>query len=505
MRATTARWSLDGYRQALETLCQKAFSDKFLVIASNRGPVEFRSQGDAIFYRRGQGGLVTAISSVAEVLDSDWVASPISEDDVAVVQGYGPDLQIPLGQSRLKLSYILPVAEDYRAYYDQIANTVLWFLQHGIHDAPHSPDFDEEIWAAWESYRKINTLFAEEILRKCQGESRQPVIMVHDYHLYLVPGLVRKLVPGAMIHHFTHISWPGPDMWRQIPQVIRREILESLLSCDIVGFHTHRYVKHFLLACQEFLGAEILQDTVYYQGHSTQVRAYPISIDPEGLRQFAQSVTVQRFEKRLFQGDTLNILQVARTDPSKNILRSLKSFEYLLDHHPKYHGRVVFWALMPASRQSTAAYQDYLREIRQKVDAINQRFGREGWLPIQLFLDNSYARAIAAMKHFDILLVNSLADGMNLVAKEGPIVNLRDGVLLLSEGTGAWDELGEPASLTINPYDIVGTAEAMLRALSLSRGTRHYMHRLLIDRIQDNPIFRWAYEQLSDIHEALQD
>ncbi|MNY17222.1 Alpha,alpha-trehalose-phosphate synthase [UDP-forming] [compost metagenome] len=192
---------------------------------------------------------------------------------------------------------------------------------------------------------------------------------------------------------------------------------------------------------------------------------------------------------------------MARTDPSKNILRSLKAFELFLDQHPQYHGKVRFWGVLPASRQGAKGYRDYLDRLKAKAEAINRRFKRWGWEPVSFTFDNHYARAIAVMKHYDVLLVNSLADGMNLVAKEGPIVNQRKGVLLLSETAGACEELSEGA-LSINPYDLVGMADALKQALTMPMPQRERLQGLLRRRIHANPVFRWVHAQLSDIAEA---
>lgn len=497
MRIATTRCGSSVYRRALKTLCDEGLSERTLVIASNRGPVEYRQSEGRILARRGQGGLVTALSSLVEVVESDWVAAPLSKDDAEVALRSNGEVTVEIAGNPLRVSFIHPLAEDYRAYYDRISNSLLWFLQHGIHNTPEDPDFDERMWEDWESYSRVNRLFAEEIRKKCRHDPR-PVVMIHDYHLYLVPGMVRRMLPHALVHHFTHIAWPSPELWRQLPGRLRTQILESLLSCDIVGFHTPRYVDNFVQACREFLGVQGSSGVIHYKGHTTLVRAYPISIDPEGLELFAASEEVRTHEEQ-FNREGFNILQVARTDPSKNILRSLKALELLLERHPKYRKRLTFWGLLPASRQNTPVYKQYLEAIKQKSEEINHRY--EDWHPVELFLDNSYARAIAAMKHYDVLLVNSLADGMNLVAKEGPIVNTRDGVLLLSEGTGAWEELAPPASIALNPFDIVGTEEAMDRALSLSPHSRAFMRRLLCERIEETPIFRWAYEQIRDLLE----
>ncbi|MBO9541596.1 trehalose-6-phosphate synthase [bacterium] len=507
MRRTTRDAALSDYRAAIARLCRDDLGGCNLIVASNRGPVEFRREGQGrLTYRRGQGGLVTAMRSMVEVLDTTWVASPLSEDDARAHQEAGGNLTVPMGDKQLRLAFVPSDPACFSAYYDDVSNSLLWFLQHGITNAPEHPEFDTRAWQAWESYRQVNLEFAQAIAREASRSERRPVVLVQDYHLYLVPLFLRRLLPEAFIQHFTHIAWPSSDAWRQLPGAIREELLKSLLSCEIIGFHTPRYVKNFCLTCEDLLGveADAQEGRVSYQGREVAVRAYPISVDPDELSRFAASSEVAEQERRLVEGrikQTLNLVQVARTDPSKNILRSLKAFELFLDQHPQYHGKVRFWGVLPASRQGAKGYRDYLDRLKAKAEAINRRFKRWGWEPVSCTFENQYARAIAVMKHYDVLLVNSLADGMNLVAKEGPIVNQRKGVLLLSETAGACEELSDGA-LSINPYDLVGMADALKQALTMPMPQRERLQGLLRRRIQSNPVFRWVHTQLSDIAEA---
>lgn len=504
MRRMTTGWNPSDYRQAIEGLCQERLAGINLILASNRGPVEFRREADGrVFYRRGQGGLVTAMNSMVQCVDTTWVASPLSPDDAQVAHQYGERLVVPMGSRKLHVAFVNSEAERFRMFYDDISNSLLWFLQHGITHAPEHPEFDEQTWQAWEAYRQVNLEFAREIARIARQKEGRPVIMVQDYHLYLVPLFLRRMLPEAIVHHFTHISWPSPEAWLQLPGAVREEILKSLLSCDIVGFHTPRYVKNFLLTCEDLLDveADLRSRTVPFQGRRVRVHAYPISIDPQELAAFADSEPVREHERKLLDArihQTINIVQVARTDPSKNILRSLKAYDLFLNRHPQYHGKVRFWGILPASRQGSDRYRDYLDKLKATADAINKRHRRWGWQPIELFLDNSYARAVAVMKHYDVLIVNSIADGMNLVAKEGPIVNERAGVLMLSETTGACEELGD-GSIGVNPFDLVGMADCLKQALTMPLPQRQRLQDILRSRIDANPVHRWVYEQLVDV------
>jgi trehalose 6-phosphate synthase len=506
VRGTTTSWTGADYRAAIADLCHGDLEGHALLIASNRGPVEFRREPDGRFtFRRGQGGLVTALSSMAEALDTTWIASPMSGDDLAIARRQSGPLVVPMGDRELRLAFVPTPQDQFRRYYDGISNSLLWFVQHGLCDASEHPEFDEATWSAWEDYRAVNLAFAQEIARHARDTGKKPIVMVQDYHLFLVPLFLRRLLPEALLHHFTHIPWPGPDAWRQLPVPVREELVRSLLSCDLVGFHTRRYAQHFLQTCTDLLDlpVESGESGLWYQGRPVQVRAYPISVDPDELRAFAAGPMVRSHEGPWLKGG-FHILQVARTDPSKNILRSLKALDLFLSKHPPYHGKVRFWGILPASRQGSERYRAYLDRVRATAEALNRKYRRWSWHPVELSFDNSYERAIAAMKHYDVLVVNSLADGMNLVAKEGPVVNERHGVLLLSETAGAYEELGDGA-IALNPYDLVGMADALHQALTMPIAQRRRRQEILCRRIEENPIFRWVHAQLVDLRDLLPD
>jgi trehalose 6-phosphate synthase len=499
---TTTTWQ----KTALRDLCARRLQNFNLLIASNRGPVEFLREGENIASHRGQGGLVTAMTSMVESVDATWVASALSCVDRQMAATDEGRHQVYLNDHEITVSLIAPGLEEYHRYYDDISNSVLWFLQHNMLNAPIHPTFDQALWDAWEhGYVKVNRLFAERLADEASRSEKAPLFMIHDYHLYLVPGLLRAYRPDALIQHFTHIAWPSPDQWRQLPPSVREPILQSLLGCDVVGFHCPRYAFNFLLSCQELLGLAIDWDqrTVSFEGRVVRVNDYPISIDPDSLWAFSEGPQVLEAESLLMNDRPLSmILQVARTDPSKNILRSFYAFEHFLQQYPEWLERVQFLGLLPTSRQTTEMYKEYLDELCQVADRINTEYGNTTWEPISLFLENDYARAIAAMKHYDVLVVNSIADGMNLVAKEGPIVNRQAGVLVISEATGATEELGDDA-LVVNPFDLVGMADAFYEALSLSPATRKAASAGLRRRIGENTIFRWATDQLADLVPAL--
>ncbi len=496
------------FRRALEHLAATRLRGSRLLLASNRGPVElFRDAHGRLGAKRGLGGLVTAVSGAIGRVEATWVAAALTEADAAAAADPSGTFKIPpgAGPERLALALVNPEREDYRRYYDDIGNRLLWFLMHGIGHAPEEPDFDSDLWSSWAAYRRVNRAFASRLV-ELAGPARRgprPVFLIQDFHLFLVPGMLRRKVPGACVGHFTHVPWPGPDAWLALPRPLRREILESMLACDVIGFHTPRYAWNFCHTCRDFLGADTdpAAGVVRYRGRVVRVRSYPISVDPEQLAAFVDTPEVRRRAaalSRLAPPEMRVILQVARTDPSKNILRSLKAFDHYLQSVPEARGRTVFWGLLPASRQGAEPYRRYLHRIEEEARRLDATWRTPDWRPVMLFTDDDYARGIAAMMRYDVLLVTSLADGMNLVAKEGPLVNRRHGVLVLSENVGAAEELAGGAIL-VHPYDVLGMSGAIAKGLSLPGDERRRMHAVLRGQVRRNPVHRWLYEQLRDL------
>lgn len=504
-----ARWpGAAAQRAALAALAEKAFTDHRLILASNRGPMEFDVDPatGGLGMRRGQGGLVTALNALLDATGASWIACALGQGDRAALErAENGVLTLDAFAQPLRLRLLSPPDGAYAGYYDAISNAVLWFVQHGIVNSPVHPSFDMDLWRAWdEGYVRVNALFAEALAAEADCDARRPLYLIQDYHLYLVPAMLREARPDAHIQHFTHIAWPAPDAWRILPGRIRESLLTGMLGADVVGFHCERYAVNFLLTVQDFLGAtiDLKRRTIAWEGREVKVRAYPIAVDPLQLGALAESPAVVAAAETLRLPDEGKlVLQIARTDPSKNILRTFYAFEIFLANHPEWIGVATLLGLLPASRQTTEVYKEYFDELQQVAVRINADYGTPDWTPIHLHFENDYPRAIAALKRYDALVVNSIADGMNLVAKEGPIVNERAGALLLSEGAGAAEELHEGAWL-INPFDLVGMAEALHEALACPPPEREARQRRLRRALDGNTIFRWAHDQIATALEA---
>jgi trehalose 6-phosphate synthase len=343
-------------------------------------------------------------------------------------------------------------------------------------------------------------------MREARRARKRPLILSQDYHLYLVPRLVRRELGDAVLQHFVHIPWPTPQYWKVLPKYMRDEIMDGLLACDVVGLQTSSDVRNFLLTCEENMGlpVDFRQQTAFYRGRTVWVRHYPISIDVREFERLAASPIVERAEREILRWRPEHLIfRVDRMDLSKNIVRGFFAYERLLQAHPEWRGRVVFWAMLQKTRQDVPEYREYARQVLQVVRVINGRMGSNEWQPIRLELREDINRAVAGYKQFDVLLVNPIYDGMNLVAKEGVTVNRRGGALVLSENAGTHEELGEWA-ITINPFDVDATANALHRALMMDPVERHSRAERMRVVVQQNDLARWISAQLQDIRDLVE-
>ena len=483
--------------------------DPPLIIVSNRGPVTFTRRGNGGFdARKGSGGVVTAVSAIAKERQPIWIAAAMTEGDrqrAATAHEAGEQL-IEFGDpTEFRLRFVVPTHEAYHKYYNVISNPLLWFLQHYLWDTPRSPDITKEIWDAWrEGYVAVNRQFAEEVITAIDAVGSDPVIMIQDYHLYLCSRFVRDRRPNAHLQQFVHIPWPDPDYWRLLPTEMRRAICEGMLGNDIVGFQTPDHGRSFLYTCSAYIpDVEIDYATMSmrWRGRTIHVRSYPISIDAEEVRRLAYSKEARSHDRYLpNHWNEFTVLRVDRAEPSKNIVRGFQAFDRFLEAHPDFQGRVNFVAITVPSRMDVVEYQDYLDDVSAVVGRINAKYANveTGWQPIHLIMGENYPRALASMKWYDVLLVNSMIDGMNLVAKEGALLNERNGVLILSEGGGAVTQLGEH-SIVISPTDVEGTADAMYQALTMPLAERRRRAEGLRRAVERDDVAAWFEHQLLDM------
>ncbi len=478
-------------------------SRRRLVVVSNRGPIAYRRVDGERTARRGGGGLVTALRGLLADYDVTWVAAAISDEDRAVAEEHeGAIEEHDRAGNPFRLRLVAVDRADYDRFYNVFANPLLWFLQHGLWHEPYSPELNAAVRGAWESYGRVNDALAAAAADETDGCT---AVLVHDYQLYVVPRMLRERGVRVPMSHFTHIPWPGPDAWRVLSQRMREEILAGLLAADVVGFHTARSVRNFLGATRAYLGAaevDYRADEVRFEGRVSRIRPYPISVDPEEFVAYAADPEVQRHAEaiREWRRERL-IVRVDRTDPSKNIVRGFNAFARFLDERHDWHGRVTMLALLDPSRQEIPEYAEYLGAVHRAARAVNDRFQTEEWLPIDLRVNDDFQESLAGYTQYDVLLVNAIVDGMNLIAKEAPLVNDRDGVLILSENAGAHEELA-PYALSVNPFDVEETALAIARALEMPAEERRDRAAGLREHVRAHDVREWIAVQLDDLAEV---
>jgi trehalose 6-phosphate synthase len=486
-----------------EDIIKEATEDP-LVIVSNRGPVKYTRTDGERKAERGQGGLATALAGLATHFeDAVWVCAAMSEEDVAVARehdGGAFDLEGNGSGLRIRMLELDPEAQD--KFYAVISNPLLWFIQHYLWDLSDEPDITRrEIDAFDNGYAPVNAQFADAVAEEVEALGGRATVMVQDYHFYLVAERVRARCPDAFLHHFVHIPWPHPEAWRILPPAMREALFNGLLGNDVVAFHSRRSARNFLLTCQELLDLRVDLDrhTIDVGDRTVASRWHPISVNPDELEAKAASPEVADHERRLAEKRREHlVLRVDRADLSKNILRGFRAFDTMLDDHPELAERVTFLALLQPSREDVAQYAAYLEKIRRLVADINLKHGTDDWQPIDLDLEGDFDQVVAAYKLFDVLVVNAVFDGMNLVAKESVLVNEHDGVLALSENTGAFEELGKLA-VTLHPFDIQQQADALFDALTMDAEERRERMEACAAIVRENDIAKWLREQLRDV------
>ena len=427
---------------------------------------------------------MTALRSLVTYHDVTWIASAITPEDRALA---GRTIEETARDgSPYRLHLIAHDEQAYDWYYNVVANPALWFLQHSLWALAQTPRVDRAFRLAWEEgYAVVNGNFAAAVLAELE-RAPAAAVFFHDYHLYLAPRVVRERRPEAKLMHFVHIPWPQPDSWRVLPRRMRCAVHDGLLANDVIGFHTDRWRRNFIYCVREFLGEDAIAKTV----------TAPISVDPAEFEELAESEAVLAAEREILAGRPEKlVVRVDRTDPSKNIVRGFQAFELYLDRHPEMHRRVGMLALLDPSRQDIPEYSEYLDAIEREARRVNERFVGSGWTPIELEIEDDFPKSVAAFKQFDVLLVNAIFDGMNLVAKEAPLVNQRNGVVVLSENAGAHAELGEWV-LSVNPFDVEAQAEAIEEALDMPLEERRSRLDAIRAQVLEHDLNAWIATQL---------
>lgn len=467
-----------------------------ILIASNRGPVAVVREPDgSLVERRGVGGLVTAVTGAVRGHEVTWVAAAITDADRERARGGAFSIQTSGGGTvRVRLADIPPPTYD--AYYNDFSNKILWFLHHYLWSPTQLPQLGAGDDDAWTAYRDVNEIFARALADETDATS---VALTQDYHLSLLPAALRAMRPDAKIAHFWHIPFCMPDQFRILPDAWGVALLEGMLAADVVGFHTERWAANFIASCRAVLGARTRGRTIEHGGRTTRTGIYPIGVSLDHLQEEARDERVARAAVEIDEiaADRVLLLRVDRTELSKNILRGLLAYERLLERRTDLHERVVHLALLTPSRRHVPEYERYMHACGEAATRINERYARPGWDPVLLEIEDDFHRTLAAYKRYDVLLVNPVYDGMNLVAREGPLLNERDGVLVLSRNAGAAAELS-PAALIVNPFDTNDTARAIETAIDMSAADRRSLAARLRPLAKGTSPKRWLEAQLRD-------
>ncbi|MGE5134577.1 MAG: alpha,alpha-trehalose-phosphate synthase (UDP-forming) [Gemmatimonadota bacterium] len=478
-----------------------------VLVASNRGPVSFSLAEDGTLTpRRGGGGLVSGLSSVAGSAEVLWVCAALSDADRAAARA-APDGRLDLaGYSEATAGAAVQMlrisAATFDRAYNAVANSTLWFIHHMLYDTPNRPHFGLKFHREWESFRAYNAAFADALAAGAgPREAAGPRVraMVQDYHLTLVPRMLADRRPDLAIGYFCHTPWAPPDYFALLPDAIGREVLEGILGADHAGFHTERWADAFLDCCERFLGAEVDRRarTVTHAGHVTTVGAHPLGVDAAELRERAAAADVQAQVSALsaLAAGCKLIVRIDRTELSKNIVRGLAAYRELLTTRPEWRGRVTHLAFAYPSRHDLPEYREYTASVQRLAREIVHEFGTDDWNPLTLAVNDDYPRSLAAYRLADVLVVNPIRDGMNLVAMECPIISERGCAVVLSREAGAATELGE-AALMVNPFDISGTADALHEALVMPERERSRRTALLAAAGAALPPADWLADQL---------
>ena len=474
-----------------------------VLVASNRGPVAYspaEGSGGELVAKRGGGGLVSGLSAIGPDADAVWVCAALGPADREAARRAGRRMDAADTGGQPVRMLDIP-ADVFDSAYNGVANSVLWFVHHLLYATPLEPAFDAEFDRQWAAYEAYNAAFADALAEEA---AEGAAVLVQDYHLTLVPALLRTRRPDLRIGHFSHTPWAPPEYFRILPDDVAADVLRGMLGADRAAFLTHRWARAFADCCAEVLGAEVTTGDdglprVTHEGRTTRLGVHPLGADGAFLRERSRRADVaerrQQLRAQIGGGDRRTVVRVDRTELSKNIVRGLHAFRRLLTAHPEWQGRVVHLAFAYPSRQDLAVYQDYTAEVAEVAEAINTDFGTPAWTPVVLHVEDDFARSLAAYRMADVALVNPIRDGMNLVAKEIPVVSDEGCALVLSREAGACAELAEDA-LTVNPYDVRETARALHEALSMPGDERAARCRRLAEAATALPPADWFLAQL---------
>ena len=460
-----------------------------LIVVSNREPAMHERVAEGIRLIRPASGMVTAIEPLVQSSGGTWIAHGSGSADWRVVDAKAR-IRLPPERPKYTLRRVWLSRKEEEGYYYRLSNSALWPLCHIVYKRPHFSRED------WEAYRSVNARFRDAVLEEA-GDA-PAVVFIQDYHLALLPRMLKSARPDFKVAQFWHIPWPNREAFRILPW--GEEMLDGMLGNDLLGFHLQYHCNNFLDTVDRGIEARVDYEhfRVFRGGHATYIRAFPISVDfrqigrDVGGKEVARRKEAFRKELGVEAGEVRLLVGADRIDYTKGIPERLRAFDRLLARHPEFRSKVILVQLAAPSRTHVEEYRRHNEELDHLVDEINWRHQTDQWTPIRfLRYHHDYYAVLAACRMADVLLVTSLHDGMNLVAKE--FVSARtdgDGVLLLSQYTGSARELGD--ALLVNPYDIDQMTDAMATALTLPEPERRQRMERMRAQVAKNDVYHWG-------------
>jgi trehalose 6-phosphate synthase len=461
-----------------------------LIVVSNREPYAVR-KGNV---EKTVGGLVSALDPVMQAAKGVWIASGTALGSAGEGKAGQTRFIVPPGNPSYTMRLVPLTPRDMEGYYNGYSNRFLWPLCHLALDRVYLRKF------YWQSYMKVNELFAGAVVAEAKGDA---VVWLQDYHLSLCARYIRELRRKTRIAIFWHIPWPPYDVFRACPQ--RREILEGLLANNLIGFQLEHFAFNFIRCVGRELGAgtDLEKGTVEYRGHKTVVKSFPISVDFDWFEKAALEKKAERFLARFIRDKGLEGLKlgiaVGRLDYTKGIVKSLEAVEFFFVKYPRFKEKFTFIQVAVPTRK-VEPYLSYMELVRKKIEAVNRKFSRGGWRPVEYIehkLDHSELAAL--YRGADLALLSSTYDGMNLVAKEYAASQVDcKGALLVSEFAGAAEDI--PGAVPINPYDTEGCADAIKTALDMKPERRSEAMERARWYIREKNIYRWVDDVLEELN-----
>ncbi len=453
----------DQRGEPLEALCADLAANRHLIVASNRGPLSFSESPDghpdAVSLAAGD------LSHLQELIQLTWVSAAVSGSDRAVAQQAAGGLVTTGMPHGWNARFVSTPRRVYHRFYNTICNPLLWFLHHRSWGFTHTPNIDREAHNAWsQGMVPVSRAFADEIVAEAQRVGRPVAVMIRDYHMHLVGGMIRESLPDAVIQYTLDVPWPGPSDWMMLPAAWRSEIYRSLLACDVIGFKSQRDMRNFVAGVLEFApGCSYESDDdvlTVNDGRNVLLRSYPPAPDPDALHAASDAHRTLAFQKQIHEPGIHTLVTAERAEPHKNIVRGIRAYGAMIARNREFAAKTRYILALAPPPPHLAQYRRYVKEIEQAVREVNGQHGRRDHRPVELIMENNYSMALAAMRAADTLVAIPLADAECPTAFSMPLINTQNASMILSETSSAAEVFGVAAKV-VSPADVEEIANLM--------------------------------------------